>query len=234
MSTDFKKVPRKFHPKGYELLYEDRDLLVGNKAAGVITVAAKWNQDNSLQQVLDRYVQKGEARSRKCVYPVHRLDQATTGVLIYAKSEAVQNFLKDNWPTTVKIYYAVAHGLFAKKSGLIESYLEEDEDYVVHANTEGKGKLAKTEYEVVAEAGSMSLVRILLHTGRKNQIRVHLADLGHPLVGDEKYGQKDSKFRSLALHAYSIEFTHPFSKKRILVKTPPPAFFTKLVPFESF
>ncbi len=146
MSSDFKKVPKKYQPKGYEILYEDRDLLVGNKAAGALTVAAKWNQDNTLHQILNRYIQKGDARSRKSVYVVHRLDQATTGVLIFAKSEEVQTFLKDNWPTTTKIYYAIAHGLFAKKSGLIESYLEEDEDYVVHANSEGKGKLARTEY----------------------------------------------------------------------------------------
>jgi RluA family pseudouridine synthase len=232
MSQDFKKVPKKFHPKGYELLYEDRDLLVGNKAAGYITVAAKWNQDNSLQQVLDRYVQKGDSRSRKCVYAVHRLDQATTGVLIFAKTESVQNFLKDNWPTTKKIYYAIAHGKFVQKTGLIESYLEEDEEYVVHANTEGKGKLARTEYEVLKEAGDFSLVKINLLTGRKNQIRVHLADLGHPLVGDPKYGAPDTKFKNLALHAYSIEFTHPFSKARVLVKAEVPPHFRKLVSFD--
>ena len=232
MSEDFKKVPKKFHPKGYELLYEDRDLLVGNKAAGVVTVATKWNPDNSLQQILDRYVQKGDVRSRKCVYAVHRLDQATTGVLIFAKTEAVQNFLKDNWPTTQKTYYAIAHGKFAKKSGLIESYLEEDEDYVVHSNNDGKGKLAKTEYEVVAEAGNFSLVKINLLTGRKNQIRVHLAEAGHPLVGDPKYGKQDTKYKNLALHSYSIEFTHPFSKKRVLVKAPVPPHFHKLVAFD--
>lgn len=232
MSLDFKKVPKKYHPKGYEFLYEDRDLMVGNKAAGFLTVAALWNQDNSLHQILNRYVQKGDSRSRKTVFVVHRLDQATTGVLIFAKSEAVQTFLKDNWADTKKTYLAIATGKFAKKSGLIESYLEEDEDYVVHANSQGKGKLARTEYEVLAESTNYSLVKINLLTGRKNQIRVHLSELGHPIAGDAKYGDKNTKFKTMALHAESIEFTHPFSKKRVLVKAKVPEFFRKLVPFE--
>lgn len=128
MSQDFKKIPKKFHPKGYEILFEDRDLLVGNKAAGELSVAANWNKTETIHQALNIYVRKGERNSRKCVYVVHRLDQATTGVLIYAKTEAVQIFLKDNWPTTIKTYYAIVHGSLAKKSGVIESYLEEDDD----------------------------------------------------------------------------------------------------------
>lgn len=232
MSQDFKKVPKKFHPKGYEILFEDRDLLVGNKAAGELTVAANWNKTETIHQALNTYVRKGERTSRKCVYVVHRLDQATTGVLIYAKTEAVQIFLKDNWPTTTKTYYAIVHGSLSKKSGVIESYLEEDEDYVVHSNTDGRGKLARTEYEVLKEHGGYSLVKIGLLTGRKNQIRVHFAQEGHPLAGDNKYGDPKTKLRHLALHAASIEFTHPHSKKRVLVAAPVPSHFRNLVPFE--
>ncbi len=228
-----KKVPKKYQPKGYEILYEDVDLIVGNKASGALTVAALWNKDDTIHSALTEYIRKGNLRSSKSIYVVHRLDQATTGVLIFAKNEQVQRFLKDNWKTATKTYYAIVHGKLKNKSGTISSHLEEDEDYMIHSNSDGKGKLAQTEYQVLRETQHFSLLRINLLTGRKNQIRVHLADEGHPVVGDPKYGGKETKkHHQLALHAASIEFTHPFSKKRVKVTAPPPEFFSHLVDYE--
>src|ERR1043165_826356 len=120
------KIPKKYQPKGYDILHEDRDLFVGNKAPGVLTVAAKWNRDQTIHYALNQYVRKGNAKSRKCVFVVHRLDQATTGVLIFAKTEKVQQFLKNNWQDNEKIYYCIVFGKPKKDSGMIESYLEED------------------------------------------------------------------------------------------------------------
>jgi RluA family pseudouridine synthase len=240
---DFKKVPKKYQPRGFEIIHEDLDLIVGNKAPGFLTVAALWNQSETIHSALTDYVRKGNPRSSKVAYVVHRLDQATSGVLVFAKSEQAQAFLKDNWSDTEKTYLAVVYGQLKEKSGLIESYLTENEDYVVSSNKEGQGKLARTQYQVLQETPKYSLVQINLLTGRKNQIRVHMADMGNPVVGDAKYGvsrgpDKTSKSKSsgplvkqLALHSQTLTITHPHSKKRITFTAKPPALFHKLVPF---
>ncbi len=190
-----KKIPKKYQPKGYEILHEDRDLIVGVKAPGFLTVAAKWNKDHTIHSALNAYVRKGNYKSRKCVYVVHRLDQGTSGVLIFAKTEEAQIFLKNNWKNTKKIYYAVVHGRLARKSGVISSYLVEDDEYVVHSTPDtAKGKLAETAYTVIKETTNFSLVEVNLLTGRKNQIRVHFADEGHPVVGDDKYTNGPTRF----------------------------------------
>lgn len=224
-------IPKKYQPRGFEILHEDRDLIVGNKAAGLLTVAALWEKSHTAHGLLNQYIRKGNPRSNKVVYVVHRLDQATTGVLIFAKSEAVQIQLKNNWKDTVKTYYAIVHGKMAKKKDLISSYLAEDEDYVVRDTGDSEeGKLARTEYEVITETDKFSLLRINLLTGRKNQIRVHLSDAGHPIVGDAKYGDPKTKFKQLALHAASIDFVHPFKRERLKVTAPAPEHFQKLIP----
>lgn len=225
------KIPKKYQPRGFEVLFEDRDLIVGNKAAGHLTVAALWNKDQTVHSAVQLYVQKGNPKNPNRALVVHRLDQDTTGVLVFAKSERVQDFLKDNWSTTVKTYYAIVHGKPKEPKGTITSYLEEDDDYVVHSSKqEGKGKLAITEYELVAVNGDFSLLKINLKTGRKNQIRVHLAGEKMPVVGDVKYGRW-GKYPGMALHSASLEFTHPHNKKRILVEAPMPRWFEQLVPF---
>ena len=229
--NDAKKIPKKHQPPGFEILHEDPDLIVGNKEAGFLTVAALWEKKNTIHNALVAYVRKGSAHSKKDIFVVHRLDQGTSGVLIFAKSQDVQFYLKDNWKSTVKYYYAIVHGRMDKKKGLIESYLTEDEDYVVHSTDDAeKGKLAQTEYAVVKETAFFSVLKINLLTGKKNQIRVHLADAGHPIVGDSKYGkEKSTKHKNLLLHSFSIEFTHPFTKKRMRVQADVPEYFNKVV-----
>lgn len=228
-----KKIPSKYQPKGFRILHEDRDVIIGNKAAGILTVGALWEQENTIHNILNQYIRKGNSRSRACVFVVHRLDQATSGALIFAKTEEVQQYLKNNWKSTVKTYFAIVHGHLTKKADTIESYLSEDEDYHVHSSKEeGSGKLAQTQYEVLTETAGFSLVKINLLTGKKNQIRVHMAELGHPVVGDSKYGKANTKFKNLALHSASLEFTHPFNQKRILVKASVPAYFHDLIPYD--
>ncbi len=226
------KIPKKFQPEGFAILHDDPDLIVGIKKPGFLTVAAKWEKSNTIHSALNQYVRKGSAVSKKCVYVVHRLDQATSGVLIFAKTEAVQFFLKNNWPSTIKTYYAVVHGKMIKKSATISSYLSEDEDYVMHSSTDNdSGRLAHTEYTVVKETAYFSVLKINLLTGRKNQIRVHLADKGHPIVGDAKYGKAD-KHKNLLLHAFSIVFTHPHSKVRLRFEAPVPEYFNKVITYK--
>jgi len=225
-----KKISKKYQPKGFEILYEDRDIIVGNKTSGALTVGALWNKTQTVHSALNQYVRKGNARSRRCVFVVHRLDQATSGVLIFAKTEEAQIFLKDDWKNTRKTYYAVVHGRLLQKSGTISSRLIEDDEYVMHSTPDrAKGKLAHTGYTVLKETPQFSLLKIDLLTGRKNQVRVHLADEGHPVVGDEKYGKGDKKYQRLALHARSISLTHPFSRKRITFEADVPEYFAALV-----
>lgn len=225
------KVIKKYQPKGYEIIYEDRDIIVGNKAAGFLTVSALWNKETTIHRALNQYVRKGQAKSHKRVFVVHRLDQATSGVLMFAKTPQAQIFLKDNWKDTNKIYYAIVHGKMLQRQGVITSHLYEDEDYMMHSAEDGsQGKLAQTAYKVIKESDRFTLLEIDLLTGRKNQIRVHLAQEGHPVVGDSKYGKNMRKYPHLALHSYKISFTHPFSKERLTFTVPVPEFFNSLVP----
>ena len=224
------KIPKRYQPKGYEILYEDKDIVVGNKEPGYLTVSALLNKDNTIHSALNQYVRKGNPKSHKRVYVVHRLDQATSGVLLFAKSEPVQLFLKDNWSKAKKYYYAVVHGRLKNKEGLISSYLAEDEDYFIHSSQhKHDGKLAKTGYTVEKETARFSLLKIDLLTGRKNQIRVHLADEGHPVVGDTKYGDGNDKHKRLALHAHSLSFFHPMTGKPVNFEAPIPEYFNKLL-----
>ena len=249
-----KKIPKKYQPRGFAVLHEDLDIIVGNKAPGALTVAAKWNTDDTVHSALNSYVRKGNPRSNKVVFVVHRLDQATSGVLVFAKSEEVMDFLKNNWKSFTKTYYAIVHGKMAKKSGTIQSFLTEDDDYVVHSSQNSEqGKLAITEYTVLKETDKFSLLKINLLTGKKNQIRVHLAGEGHPIVGDTKYGkpagpasakpsprsgppansrQTSAPIKELRLHSAELEITHPHSKKRVSFKAPVPAYFRSLVEYD--
>ncbi|MBF0387381.1 MAG: RluA family pseudouridine synthase [Candidatus Omnitrophica bacterium] len=231
------RIPRKYQPKGFEIIFEDEHLIVGEKAPGLLSVGALWERQHTVHNLLNQYVRKGNSKSNKVVFVVHRLDQATSGLLIFAKSERVQQMLKDNWKEVAKTYYAVVHGRMERKAGEISSYLTEDEDYVMHSSMNSdQGKLAHTAFVVVKESARFSLLKINLLTGRKNQIRVHLADEGHPVVGDDKYNRSQSgagpghgKYPRLALHSQAIAFAHPVTKEPLLFETAIPEYFTKLL-----
>ena len=176
------------------------------------------------------YVRKGRLKSRDRVFVVHRLDQWTSGVLIFARSEEVKLRLQDEWKGTRKTYVAVIHGHLAEKEGVITSYLAENKAYVVYSTTDvTKGKLARTAYKVLRETKRFSLLEINLLTGRKNQIRVHMADKGHPIVGDRKYGNAADGYNRLALHSKSISFKHPTSGEQMMFESKVPSYFNKLI-----
>lgn len=153
--------------------------------------------------------------------------------MIFAKSEEIQQALKNNWKQTVKNYYAIVHGKLKEKKGLIESFLTEDEDYVVHSSSEKKenSKLAQTEYTVVKETMHFSVVKINLLTGKKNQIRVHMAELGNPVVGDAKYG-KQTKHKDLYLHSFALVLTHPVTQEKLRFQADVPDYFKKIVDYK--
>ena len=220
----------KFITKGIALVYEDKDLIVVDKPEGLLTVATEREKQRTVHALLTEYFRKGCGRSKKRMFVVHRLDRDTSGLVIFAKNEEIMERLKDGWKDNVKKYAAVVHGLCEKGSGTITSYLAEDSAYTVHSTRDAaKGKLAKTEYRVLKRVKKYSLLDVTLVTGRKNQIRVHLASIGHPIVGDTKYGRPDDKQPRMALHARSITFTHPINRKRLSFTSEVPEFFTKLV-----
>ncbi len=220
---------KKFLPKGLAVLYEDKDILVVDKPAGLLTVSTEREKSRTAQSILTDYIRTGCGRSQKRIYVVHRLDRDTSGVLIFAKSEEAMLRLKDQWKQTEKKYLAVVHGRCEKDSGTITSYLAEDEDYTMYSTSDRrKGKLSQTSYTVLRRTRKYSLLEIVLLTGRKNQIRVHLAGIGHPIVGDTKYGKENDEQRRMALHARSISFNHPFSGKPLSFQSEVPAIFSAL------
>jgi tRNA pseudouridine32 synthase/23S rRNA pseudouridine746 synthase/23S rRNA pseudouridine1911/1915/1917 synthase len=226
-----KKRPTNKHlPKGLKILYEDKDLLVVYKPAGLLSVATAANKTRTAYYFLTDYIRKGYSKSRNRLFTVHRLDQWTSGVLVFAKSEEIKLRLQARWKETEKRYLAVVHGRLPQKQGIISSYLAENKAFVVYSTPDpAKGKLARTAYKALKETPSFSLLEITLLTGRKNQIRVHLADKGHPVVGDRKYGKAGDKFKRLALHSKSISFKHPATGRQLTFETKPPDYFRNLL-----
>jgi len=218
------------HLKGMELIYEDRDIIVIDKPPGLLTMASATEREKTAYHILTDYVRKGSAKSPKRVFIVHRLDRDTSGIVIFAKTEAAKNCLQDQWDKTEKKYLAVVYGKLPEKSGVITSYLTENAAHVVYSTKDkSAGKLSTTAYKVLKETRDFSAVEIDLVTGRKNQIRVHFAEMGHPIVGDRKYGKKNDIHKRMALHARSISFLHPWNGRRMLFITKVPAYFTGLV-----
>jgi RluA family pseudouridine synthase len=225
-----KKPPVKHQPKGVALLYEDSDVIVVDKPGGLLTMGTERDKSRTVHCILNEYVRKGNSKSRNRVYIVHRLDRDTSGILIFAKSEAAKRILQEQWENTTKIYLAVVHGVPAPRQGTISSYLVENAAFNVYSTPDSaKGKLSHTEYTVRKEAKGLSLLEIHLLTGRKHQIRVHFAEKGHPVVGDKKYGPANDAYAALALHARSISFTHPVSGTTLFFETEIPGYFTRLV-----
>jgi len=225
-----KRFTNRHLPRGLKILYEDKDTLVVDKPAGLLTVRTETDKTRTAHFILTDYVRKGCAKSRNRVFTVHRLDQWTSGVLVFAKSKEVKLLLQAQWEDIEKKYIAVVHGQLPQKEGIIASYLAEKKAFVVYSTTDTtKGKLAQTAYKVLKETRQFSLLEITLLTGRKNQIRVHLADKGHPVVGDRKYGKTEDGYKRLALHSKMISFKHPTTGDQMTFETRLPSYFNRLM-----
>ncbi len=223
-----KKHPARGHlPKGLALLYEDNAILVVDKPAGMLTMGTDTRKTGTAYCLLTDYVKKGQPKSKNRIFIVHRLDRETSGVLLFAKSEQAKERLMDQWKQTEKKYLAVVHGRWEKKEGVLTSYLAENKAYVVYSTKDAeKGKLAQTAYKVCDEIGPFSRLDITLMTGRKNQIRVQMADAGHPVVGDKKYGKSGGDgYDHLLLHSRSICFTHPVTGLSLTFEAKVPVYF---------
>ena len=217
-------------PHGLAILYEDRDIVVVDKPAGLLTMGTDSDKTRTAYYYLTDYVRKGYSKSRERIFIVHRLDRETSGVVIFAKNFESKAWLQDNWQATTKKYLAVVHGQCAKSSETVTTYLAENKAHIVYSTTDKKlGKLSTTGYQVLRQTRDFALLELDLLTGRKHQIRVHLAEIGHPVVGDDKYGKRDRDRSRMALHARSVSFQHPFIRERLTIESPVPGYFDQLV-----
>lgn len=226
----FKAPPKRFQPKGVTVLYEDQDILVVDKSHGLLTVATGSEKTKTAYFRLTDYVRRGNPKSRNRIFIVHRLDRDTSGVLVFAKTEAAKRYLQDNWQQFSKKYSAVVVGVLKKQEDTISSYLVENSIHKMYSvkNPE-KGQFAQTGYKVLKQSKQYSLLEIDLLTGRKNQIRVHFAELGNPVAGDKKYGEKQRGIKRLTLHATTLTISHPHTHQPMTFASKTPGYFYSLV-----
>ncbi|MBP5360693.1 MAG: RluA family pseudouridine synthase [Bacteroidaceae bacterium] len=211
-----------------QIVYEDRHLIVIDKAAGLLSMATSAHSP-CVKTILDTYF---ERTHQPChAHVVHRLDRETSGLMVLAKSRRVQQLFEADWKGLVydRRYVAVTQGAMPRQQGTVESWLTESRQYLVSSSpTDNGGKQAVTHYKVLQQGSSNSLVEARLDTGRKHQIRVHFASLGCPVLGDRKYGNKNQVSQGdLYLHAYRLHFIHPITGERLQFDTPIPQRFLK-------
>lgn len=200
--------------KKLDIIYEDKELLVINKPPKTLTIATEKNKENNLYYEARSYVKKQNSKNK--IFIVHRLDEQTSGVILFAKNENLKHLLQKDWGKYYREYIAIVEGKLTGK-GIIKSYLKEAKNLMVYSTSDKKnGKLAITEFESLKSNKNYSLLKINILTGRKNQIRVHLSDLGHPIVGDKKYKAKTNIIHRLGLHAFKLKIIHPITKKELL------------------
>lgn len=217
---------------GIKIMYEDKDLIVINKAEGLLSIATENGTDETAYSLLSKYLKAQHYSNR--IFVVHRLDRDTSGVMMYAKSQRVQELLQEAWNTNVteRTYLAIVEGVPEKEKDTISSYLRESKAYKVHSsrNSVPGSEKAITHYEILINTGDYSLMKINLETGKKNQIRVHMQDLGHPVIGDKKYGSTQNPIKRLGLHAWVLAFSHPITNKEMRFQTELPGKFRKIFP----
>lgn len=222
------KKQNQFKSRYVKIVYEDRWLVVVEKNIGILSMAAGHSSLN-VKSVLDDYFLKSRQKCRAHV--VHRLDRDTSGLMVYAKDIETEQILEHNWHQIVydRRYVAVVSGEMEQNNGTIANWLKDNKAYITYSSpTDNGGKYAVTHFHVLNRTTEHSLVEYKLETGRKNQIRVHSADMGYPVCGDMKYGNGDDPLHRLCLHAYMLCFTHPVTGEPMEFSTPIPTAFRSL------
>nr|WP_284238511.1 RluA family pseudouridine synthase [Paenibacillus glycanilyticus] len=219
---------------GLKILHEDDDVIVASKEAGLLTIASDKETDLTAYRQLMAHVREADPKNR--IFIVHRLDRDTSGVLMFAKSEAVQQKLQEQWQTIVKerSYVALVEGTVKRTEGTITSWLKETKTLKMYSSSyPNDGQHAVTHYKLLQAGKAFSLVEVHLETGRKNQIRVHMQDIGHPIAGDKKYGSSTKPIGRLGLHARILSFEHPVTGELLKFDTGIPKLFYNPLKNES-
>jgi len=220
-----------FKSRYVKIVYEDRYLVVVEKNIGILSMAAGHSTLN-VKTVLDDYFKK--SRQKCTAHVVHRLDRDTSGLMIYAKDKQTEMLLEQDWHHIVydRRYVAVVSGVVEAPEGTITNWLKDNKAYITYSSpVDNGGKYAVTHFHVLGQNNDYSLVEYKLETGRKNQIRVHSADMGYPVCGDIKYGNGDDPIGRLCLHAYVLCFYHPITHAPMTFETPIPTSFRKLIKY---
>ncbi len=233
--TDRNTNDRQLLQSGVHIVYEDEAIIVIEKPAGLLTVSTEKVRERTAFYQTFEYVKQSATYKKARIFIVHRLDREASGLLVFAKNISAKSWLQLSWKKFEKRYFAIVHGTPKEKSGTISSYLAENKFLSVYSSKkQEESKLAVTKYKTLKSNGRYSLLEVALETGRKHQIRVHLQDLGCPIVGDDRYGSKDKIYgednvRRIALHACCLAFDHPVTKKRVEFKSDLPKNLEKLI-----
>ncbi len=201
--------------KKLDIIYEDKNLLAVNKPHNLLTISTNKEKEKTLYHEVLTYVKKKNQK----IFIIHRLDKDTSGIVLFAKNEKIKNQLQENWSNVKRFYVALVEGKITDK-GEVKSYLKETKTLLTYSAKEGK--FAHTKYEPIISSNKCTLLNIQILTGRKNQIRVHMKDINHQIIGDKKYGSKINNVKHLYLTANKLIFVHPITKKEIIleIKTP--------------
>ncbi len=219
-----------FRNSRLHIVYEDDDIIVVNKGYGLLSMGTDKKSEGTAYWILREYVKRVDPRNK--IFIVHRLDQHTSGLMLFAKNIEAKEALQHNWNNMVleRCYAAIVEGQPDPAEGTVTSYLAENSAHEVYSTKNpNEGKLAITRYRTVKTRGRYSLMELQLDTGRKNQIRVHLKDLGFPIVGDRRYGAGTSPIHRLALHAQTLRFIHPITRREMNFTSRLPMEFSKLI-----
>jgi 23S rRNA pseudouridine1911/1915/1917 synthase len=215
--------------KGLKIIYEDSEIIVIDKPAGLLSIASNVEKLYTAYHQLTDYVRHSNPENR--IFIVHRLDRDTSGVMLFSKNEEVKHLLQDAWKDIVvdRAYIAVVEGQVEKKEGNVKSWLKETKTKLMYSSSKsGDGLEAITHYKVLQTVPKYSLLEIILETGRKNQIRVHMKDIGHSIIGDKKYGSTTNPIARLGLHAHILTFHHPVTGELMRFETEVPKKFSRL------
>ena len=223
---DVLEINKKKANNNINIIYEDNDIIVIDKPSKILTISNKNEKVNTLYRMVSDYLKK----EHKKVFIIHRLDFDTSGIIMFAKSQRVQKLYQDNWNDLAKIreYTAIVDGITANK-GHIESYLKQTKTLLVYSSKNKDGLFAITDYEKIGGNSKYSMLKILISTGRRNQIRCHMADIGHPILGDYRYKCKINPIDRLCLHANRLEIINPITKELMVFNSNIPKEFNSII-----
>ncbi len=214
---------------GLKIIHEDEELIVIDKPSGLLTVATDKEKRKTAYALLSDYLKARDPKNK--IFIIHRLDRETSGLLMFAKNETIKRQIQETWEATIaeRTYVAVVEGQVEPPAGIVTSWLTESKAFIVYSSQNPKlGKKSVTHYKKILESPEYSLIKLSLETGRKHQIRVHMQDIGHPVIGDVKYGASANPIRRMGLHAQVLAFTHPATGKLWRFETPIPEKFLRL------
>lgn len=227
--VNWAKVLIEKQPDGLDIVYEDPDIIIIEKQAGLLSIATATEKEQTAYSILSNHVKKRDPKNK--IFVLHRLDRETSGVMMFAKSEKVQQLLQEAWKEAVleRTYVVVVEGAVSKEQGTITSWLTESKAFIMYSSrTPNDGQKAVTHYRLLKKNKHYSLLEVKLETGRKNQIRVHMKDIGHSVIGDKKYGATKHPIGRIGLHAQVLAFKHPITGEVVRYESEIPKVFLNL------